>query len=131
MIIKYIFKIIPVFIFFTDKMVSSEKRYRVFGPIVIMNLENENNDAVMSHALYAVKTMFTTLWLNRLRLVIDSKYRLQLELNAYLDYMIGEEFNIGAKSHVAKLIYNTIDIDIPRNELTSLVHKFYNEMSKK
>lgn len=82
--LKFVYKILPVVIFYTNKFIGKNSIGRNYGPIVVIRPEEKNNPILERHELEHAKQCYRTLCFHSLRYHTDDRYKLRMEIEAFL-----------------------------------------------
>jgi len=80
--IRFIYKIIPCFIFFTKRFLHGFRGYN-YGPVVCVHPDSRNDKGLIEHELTHSKQFFRTFGLHAILYWISKRYRLRAEVEAY------------------------------------------------
>ncbi len=122
MTIKFIYKIFPVFVFYTNWFMPKESNGYSYAFIVVIRPTHENSNVLLDHELIHSKQFLRTLGLMSPLYYLSFKHRLIYELEAYqtlYDYKLealnpstGEGFtNEEIEDNIAKIIFENYKPD--------------------
>ena len=108
--IKFVYGILPAFVFVSDRLVKDGASAQARGPLIFMkpglamSLAFANGRAVLAHELVHVRQWYRTFFTHPFRYKLSQVYRANAEIEAYR-----------AQSKVYPLDMNTIAIIIKRD----------------
>jgi len=85
--IKAVYKVLPAFIFYTDRFVKRRFDAMAFGPLVFIRPSFRDSKSLLVHEVVHVKQFYRYLGLNGLLYLFSKKMRLKLELEAYKEQL--------------------------------------------
>lgn len=81
MIIKFVYKILPAFVTYTDKIGERDGKIRFM--FIMIHPKHKDNTGLLIHELTHVKQLYRTFFIHGLLYKISKKYRLRAEIEAY------------------------------------------------
>lgn len=81
--IKFVYGILPAFVFHTDKIIKSHFDAMAFGPVILIRKSWKDNIPLLKHELVHVKQYYRYLGLMGLFYHLSRKFRLKFELEAH------------------------------------------------
>ena len=123
--IKFIYKIIPILVFYTDWLQKSWTAGRSFGVFIVLRPKYyEKENPILEHELTHCKQFYRTLGLYSL-LYSFRKYRLKVELEAYEAQVKNRGYSKYVKKWVTKTLFNNYNLGIVYKELEEIVFNYY------
>ena len=81
--VKWVFKVLPAFVFYTDRFVPKRFGGVTYGIFVFIRKKYRNDRGLLEHELVHVKQFYRTLGLHALLYSLWKRYRLRSEVSAY------------------------------------------------
>ena len=128
MIIRNVYKYLPVFIFFTNKFVHSDTVGKCWGIICTIRPQYKSDEALIQHELTHCKQWYRTFGIHGIWYHISDKYKLKCEVEAYqvqLDWYKNEddeELHQQRLRIYARMIVDCYDLNITFLDAMSLLH---------
>ena len=80
--IKFVYKVLPVLVFYTDNLDPKWGGY-CYGPVVKIRKKYENDEGLLQHELVHSKQFYRTLTLHGIAYKLFETYRVHSEVEAY------------------------------------------------
>ena len=81
--IKFVYGVLPAFVFYTDRIMKDWMDAMAMGPFVFVRKSWQTNEPLLTHELVHVKQFYRTLGLLGIFYKVSAKFRLRMELEAY------------------------------------------------
>lgn len=121
--IKAVYKVLPAFVFYTDRFVKRRFDAMAFGPLVFIRPGFRDSKPLLVHELVHVKQFYRYLGLNGLLYLFSKKMRLKFELEAYKEQLklVDEKKRQRKTERVALFISEKYNLDISYEDVLNLL----------
>jgi len=99
--IKFVYKIIPVAVFYTDFLVDKNLDGKNLGLFIVIRPRCKDDIQLLNHELIHTKQLFRMGLTSWIFMALSEKWRIKLELEAYLN-------TLGCNRHMQRFITNTL-----------------------
>ena len=126
MIIKYIFKVIPIPVFYSNRFFKNENiTGRSYGVFIIIRPHHRDDKVLLEHELIHCKQFYRTLGIHGIAYNVNKKYRLYAELEAYKTRYDIYENKMSAIYNITNSIYSYYNLKMSKDEVLDVVRKYY------
>lgn len=123
--IKFIYRIIPILVFYTDFLQKSWTAGRSFGVFVVLRPKYYNKESsILEHELIHCRQFYRTFGLHGILYQFKS-YRLKAELEAYEAQVKQQNYSLFIKKWVAKILFKNYNLNKSYEELEKIVLDYY------
>jgi len=87
MMIKFVYKILPTLVFYTDRIIPERFGGYTTGILVFIRPKYKDDEGLLYHELTHVRQFYRTLGLHAILYLLSKRYRLKAEIEAYREQL--------------------------------------------
>jgi len=129
MTVKFIFRVIPIFVFYTDFLVWKGKAGASYGVFIVIRPQYRDDIKLLEHELIHCRVYIKTLSISGWLYMLSEKWRVRYEAEAYLKTL---GTNNAVKKYVARKIHEGYNIKkLSYEDVEKIVYDYANKIETK
>jgi len=121
MILKFIYKFIPIPVIYTERFVPMAGRS--YGIFILIKPEHKGNEAIIAHELVHCKQFYRTFGIHGILYNISDKYKLKAEIEAYRETIRVKGYkDKRGSAWIVRTLLNDYDLNVTKEEVEALLY---------
>ena len=119
--LEFVYKIIPIPVFYKDSLVRLAGRS--FGVFIAIKEEHKNNEAILQHELVHCRQFYRTLGFHGIMYHLSESYRLKAEIEAYKITITHKGYTNRLQSKwIVDTLKQNYKLDVSRQKIEELLY---------